>query len=162
MKHQYRKSLTYIQWISTALLFALALFICWLLGINEKTLLKTGVGCFGLLIVQYVRFSREMLNRYVELYDDHILFNSFRFRDVKMKPAVSLNVNFEDIWSIEAKTLPIIGIWAISVEGSNLPHKVTLSFCFEKHKELTRNLCDSVNKHNSKVFIDPRLTEYIK
>lgn len=163
MKYPYRKTALCIQ-VLFCVLFSISViaFFYFVGGASKKYVVECSFGVLGLFVVFYVKFGNEMLNKYVELLDDSIRFNAFRFKDIKMKNAVSFNVNYEDIWSVESKRLPIVGIWAISVNAKNLPHKMTISFCFAKHKELIRNLCSYAKQYNPEAYIDPRVTTYIE
>ena len=105
-------------------------------------------------------YYNEYKNRYVSFFDEYVHFNSFRFRK-KVQP-VSLNLKYEDIWSVTARRLPLIGFWAVRINGKNLPHTITLSFCFCKHKEMYTELCNLTKLHNPNVHIDSSLEKYVK
>ncbi len=163
MKYPYKKMALCFQ-VILLVLFAISeiAFFYFVGGASRKYVIECSFGFLGLFIVFYVKFSREMLTKYVELSETSIKFNAFRFKDIKMKNALSFNVNYEDILCVESKRLPIVGVWAISVEAKNLPHKMTISFCFAKHKELTRNLCRYTKQYNPEVYIEPQLMKYIE
>ena len=107
-------------------------------------------------------FTGEYTNKYVELFDENVRFNSFRFKDVRMKKAIAFSVKYEDIISVNVRTLPIIGIWAISIKAKNLPQRVTVSFCFKNHRKFYDSLCKHVENKNPNAYIDKRLKEYIE
>lgn len=100
----------------------------------------------------------EYSNKYVNFLDDYIHFNSFRFK-MKVNP-MSLKVKYEDVYSIKPRKLPIVGVWAIKINAKNLPHEITISFCFKKHKELFENLCTLVKKYKPDAYIDKELSKY--
>ena len=79
-----------------------------------------------------------------------------------MKSAVSFSVKYVDVLGIEARHIPLIGVWAIKINARNLPNKITVSFCFHKHKEMFMNLCKLIKQHNPNAYIDSRLTKYLE
>ena len=104
-------------------------------------------------------FMGEYKNRYVETFDDHMYLNLFRFKGCRHPR--SLNVKYEDMWYIEARCLPLIGVWGIRINAKYLPHKVTISYCFKNSKQLYAELCDNVKRFKPDVYIDDRLTEHL-
>lgn len=69
--------------------------------------------------------------------------------------ALSFNVIYEDVFQLGVRKLPLIGIWAITVNAKYLPHAITVSWCFSNHRELIENLYKSVKEHNPEAYIEP-------
>ena len=162
MKYNYKKSMLVLQWIILACLYVTMIGLVYCFGANERFLKKAVWGAGGFFFFMVATYSKEFTNRYVELQDNSIRFNSFRFKNVKMKNTVSFGVNYEDVLAIDIRKLPLIGIWAISINAKSLPQKITISFCFIKHKELYSNLCKLVKQHNSSAYIDSCLVEFLE
>lgn len=163
MKYKYSK----IAFICCAMVtgfisFALLFFYGYIIGAEEDQYLKVFFICSIFFAFCVFMFTGEYTNKYVELFDESVRFNSFRFKDVRMKKAIAFSVKYEDIISVNVRTLPIIGIWAISIKAKNLPQRVTVSFCFKKHREFYYNFCKRVENKNPNAYIDKRLKEYIE
>ena len=96
----------------------------------------------------------ENLNKYVELFDTYVRFNSFRFR--LLKPVQSVHVKYEDIYAIRAK---FIGKRVLYMELSchNFKHKIKLPASIAKHKELFARLYKEVVRVNPDVVIGNEL-----
>ncbi len=156
MKYKYSKIAILIQYIIFALFDVLLIvFAAYLEPNNPRFMAKIIFGLTGIFIFMVFNYSKEMINKYVMLYDEYIHFNSFRFKG--NQKSSSINVRYEDILSFDVKTFPLIGVWAIQINAKNFPQKITVSFCFCKHKELYYRLCKSVKQKNPKVYIDERL-----
>ncbi len=160
MKYKYRLSLYFVQFIVAGLSSAAILSVIGLLA-NESVEKLTG-GFFRIpfliVIFSFINLS-EYKNKYVETFEEYMCLNSFRFRGHR-RP-FSPNVRYEDIWYIEARRLPIIGVWGIRINAKYLPHKTTISFCFKNHKKLYAELCERVRYFKPDVRIDSYLTEYL-
>lgn len=122
------------------------------------------IKAFSMSSVAFVAFTsmyaHEYWNRYVEMSDEHIRFNSFRVR--KIKNVVSLNIKYEDIFSIKSRKIPLIGLWAIKINARTLPHEITLSFCFCEHKKMFKAICDEAKQHKPDIYIDSYLQNYLE
>lgn len=163
MKYKYSKLAIYSQYAGILLFDLLAIGLVFFLEPNDRKFqIKMIVGILGIAFFMIGLYDKEFRQRYVELTDEYVRFNSFRFKDVRMKKAIAFSVKYEDIISVNVRTLPIIGIWAISIKAKNLPQRVTVSFCFKKHKEFYDYLCKHVENKNSNAYIDKRLKEYIE
>lgn len=162
MKYCYSKTAMVLQWLLTVIY---AVFLLILIYLNDQDLLKLRKLAFGLagfLMFGFSLFAKEYLNRYIEFQSDSVKFNSFRFKNIKQRNTISFNVKYEDILNVSARRLPVIGIWGIKVTAKNLPHAITLSFCFCKHNEMYDNICKFAKQHNPNVYIDSRLTEFLE
>lgn len=159
MKYKYSRFMILLQW-SLVFVYA-ALWPCffYLIGKDIAWIQKNSIVVTVFILVFISIYNGEYMNRYVEISDDYIRFNSFRFK--RMKKVLSLNVRFDNFYSIEARTLPLFGLWGIRINAKDIPHPITVSFCFSKHKKLYRTLCAQVKQHNPKVYIDEKLEKYI-
>ncbi len=162
MKYKYKKAFLFIQFFALAVIYVSMIVIAYRITNNERILGKIIFGALGLYLVMVTTYSKEFLMRYVELLDNSIRFNSFRLKDVKMKKAVSFNIRYQDVLSVDVRTIPLIGIWGIQINAKNLPHKMTLSFCFHNHIELYKKLCGYIEQYNPNAYIDSRLKDYIE
>lgn len=162
MKYKYKKISVWIQ-------CAGALLICAFLTALSFALLpddngfhwKIATGTLGVCSVTFARFTPEFYRRYIELCDSYVHFHSFRFKDVTMKKAASFNVMYENILSMDAKRLPIIGVYAVIFKAKSLPKELTVSFFYHDYKELFKSLCESVSQANPNAYIDDRILEAI-
>ncbi len=160
MKYKYRVGL-YVLNMLTALLSVLLMFIIVVLITNEtvEAIYRVAFVLLPYSFVMCFMFMGEYKNRYVEMFDDHMLLNSFRFKGWRQPRSV--NVKYEDVWYIETRRLPLIGVWAIRINAKFLPHKVTISYCFKNSKQLYAELCENVRQYKPDVYIDDRLTEHL-
>lgn len=160
MKYSYKKSACIGQFILVFLFSMLLLILVFFIfDLSLKRTIRTGLGLVILHIVFYSKYYKEYFEKYVELHEDSVRFNSFRFKG-KMD-TLSLSVTYEDVFQLGVRKLPLIGIWAITVNAKYLPHAITVSWCFYNHKELFEKLYKSVKEHNPDAYIDSRLLEYI-
>ena len=160
MKHSYKISMFLVQMFAVFLSCLVVLIVKAIFDEDKVFMYRTAAGCTGLLFMFTSMYYKEYKNKYVELFDTSMKFNSFRFRDATQKKALVFNVKYKDIYGLGVKALPIIGVWAIVVEAKYLPHGITISFCFKNHKELCRNLCRIVKEHNPDAYVDSRFEKY--
>ncbi len=161
MRYNYSKLAFVCTWTLLCLIMLfIQMSIGFFIGADQKTKNEVFFGIIGLFLACALIYGKEYFERYVEITDEYARFNSFRFK-MKRHP-ISLNIRYEDFWSIEPRRLPIIGIWGIRINARNLPHKLTVPFFFCKHKELYGNLCAHVKLHNPDAYIDSRLEKYIE
>ena len=156
MKYKYRLGFYFIQMISAGL-FSTALVggICILLGKPIEEVTAVFLRLLALVVIFSFISLSEYKNKYVETFEEYMHLNSFRFKG--RRSPFSLKVQYEDIWYIEARRLPLIGVWGIRINAKYLPHKTTISFCFKNH----RQLCERVRYFKPDVRIDSCLTEYL-
>ena len=157
MKYRYSK----LAFVSVSVLVcAFIMLILYLYGhlINAdyERFIKVFIICPGFFFAMVLGFSSEYFNRYVEIFDDYILFNSFRFR--KKRNVLTLKINYENIISIKSITMPLFGLVGIKISAKTIPHDIKLSLFFQKHKQMFKDVCCSVNENNKNVIID----SYIK
>ncbi len=162
MKYKYRKLAALGEWLSVGLILIIAIVVIVLTSPDKTIEAETLLGGIGMYFAFVIIYSGELIRKYIELFDEHAHFYSFRFKNIKLRNTVSFNVKYKDILNISARRLPVIGIWGIKVTAKNLPHAVTLSFCFCNHNEMYDNLCKFAKQHNPNVYIDSRLTEFLE
>lgn len=116
MKYSYKKSACIGQFILvflfSMLLLSLSFFI---FDLSLGTTIRTGLGLVILNIVFYSKYYKEYFEKYVELHEDSVRFNSFRFKG-KMD-TLSLNMTYEDIFQLGVRKLPLIGAWQLLFHG---------------------------------------------
>ena len=103
-------------------------------------------------------FIDEYLNRYVEFKDEYVVFNSFRI-DKKVR---SYNVKYNDILSLEAVKIPLLGIYKVKIKAKNIPYTIPVTWCMKKHNDLFYNLCFFSKKNNPNVFLNDQLTKFLE
>lgn len=157
MKYKFKKICLVFLWILSALpAITLLMYFYWI-DRDIKFTLKMIVTLFGFFTVFISTYSGEYLNRYVELNENYVTFNSYRIaRKVR-----HFNVKYEDILSLEATIIPIIGIYKVKVKAKNIPWAIPVTWCISHHKEMFGKLCGNAKKGNPNVYIDERLTEYL-
>lgn len=161
MKYRYSKIAFICSAIITGTIVFLILFLYGIFINAEKNqYFKVFFICSVFFVFCVFMFANEYLNRYVEIFDEHIRFNSFRFK--RIKNVVSMSVSYEDIFSINPKKLPLIGLWGIKINARNLPHEVTLSICFCKHKKMFKAICDEAKQHKPDIYIDSYIQKYLE
>ncbi len=164
MKYAYKKSAVYGQYAFIVLEYVIMLLIyhC-AFGPSGREMSRAISGCVSFFVTYIAIYHNELTNKSVELFDECIRFNNFRFMGrlgLKTRKALSYNVNYKNIVSITAKKLPLIGVWSVSVDATNVPQKRKISIGFENHKELTATLCRKAREYNPDVLIDDCLAEY--
>lgn len=155
MKYKYNKKwfiFQYVFVIVSQLLLITIYFTKHLYKDNGKMFLIV-LPCVVLFMLFVSR--NEYLERYIEFEDENVKFNSFRI--AKAGKVMSFNFRYENITSIEASVLPVIGIWKINVIAKGHKYSVPISFCFNKYVELYKRLCYEVKKYNPSAYIDDRI-----
>lgn len=115
------------------------------------------IGFFAFFIM-LTPFVGEYLNRVVEFKDEYIVFNSFRI-DKKVR---SYNIRYEDVLSLDAVKIPLLGFYKIKVKAKNVPYTIPVTWCMKNHNKLFCDLCVCVKKDNPNVYIDSRLIEHFE
>ena len=116
MKYRYSK----IAFISISVLVcAVVMLLLYMYGVlvnaDKDRFIKVFIICPVFFAVVMMGYSSEYNNRYVEIFDEYIKFNSFRFK--RLRNVISLNIRYEDIISIKSKSLPLFGMWAIKINA---------------------------------------------
>lgn len=160
MKYRYSKLAFICSWLLVGSIEMLLLYLFGILvNASEDKFIKVFMICPAFFITVMMGYSSEYTNRYVELFDDYIKFNSFRFK--RLRNVISLKIRYEDIISIKTKSLPLFGIWAIKINAKNIAHEITLSICFKHHKIMFKNICLNVIEHNKDIYIDSSIQKLI-
>ncbi|MBQ3604310.1 MAG: hypothetical protein IJA02_10750 [Clostridia bacterium] len=160
MRYKYSKIAFVCCLIFTALIVMTILFtLGFFIDVEKKQFNNVILLVSAFLISCAFMYGGEYFNKYITLSDEQMFFNSFRFKG-KIHP-ISFNVKYVDVWSVTSRTLPLLGIWAIKIKAKNLPHEITISFCFQKHRKLYSCLCALIKERNDTVYIDSHLEKFI-
>ncbi len=158
MKHKYNVFFYFAQIFAVFIIFLAVFLIMWYFDKNTDKLTDRIADVAAFTLGLGIYFSFEYFRKHVEIFDDYVRFNSFRL--IKSIDTVSINIKYEDIQSIEARYLPIIGVWGIRIHSRNSPKHIDLSFAFGKHKEMYSEICKKANEFNPHVVIDRRIKKY--
>lgn len=159
MKYPYKKTSFYC-----CIAFSIAFLILEMVVFDKPTVREV-VGLAICVCFVGAIHANDEFSRYVELSDDAVWFGFYRFKKKGQKhpdPPVTFKINYEDIYVLESKKLPIIGVWAINIDATGLHQTVILERSFVNYKEMVKNLCKKAKQHNPKVYIDPELKKYIE
>lgn len=131
--------------------------LCFITGKTDKCeqMVFIHVMVFGLGGLYY---SSEYKNKYIEFSEKYVHFNSFRFKK-EIKP-LSFNVKYEDVLSIDARNIPFIGNWAVTIRTKTFPKPIVVSFFFKKHKEIYNELISKAKYANPNIYISSQLNKY--
>ncbi len=165
MKFKYSAFSVWAKWLSVFILgiiLSLCILYLWCGSIEinkgfKEGLIKSFGACMALSAVYIVEESRK----YITLFDEHIHFNSFRFKKLKLKRSSEFAVRYEDIYSIEAVRIPLIGLWAVKIGAKNLPEKIRLSRNFRKENLMFSEIIKRAKQNNPDAYIDRNLSKYI-
>lgn len=102
------------------------------------------------------------MGKNVETLSEYVKFNNFRFNAFNTLKTFSITLGYESITSIDAKELPLIGIYKIIVTSKNYTNPIPVSIFFLKHKQLFFTLCQQAKRFNPDVFIDSELEEKVE
>lgn len=158
MKYRYSRMAIVLQALLIIVILALAIFLCYMSNGDIKYLKKMLVIIPCYLITGYFLWSKEYFNRFAEFHDEYITFNSFRIS----KKVRDFNVRYEDILSLDAVIIPLLGIYKIKVNCKNIPWQIPVTWCMCNHNELFAKLCLEAESHNPNAYIDPRVIEFLK
>ena len=99
------------------------------------------------------------LKKSVRIYDEYFHFTNFKLMQ-KRTPVNSVNIRYEDICSIEAKALPIIGISKITIKANHYPKRIVLSCLMQRHTELFETFYRKTIQFNPDAYIDRQIIDY--
>ena len=169
-KYKYKKSMFWLMVISV-ILCMLITEIVWDVTSNTPEHDKADIHrqsiAYGFFLVSGLMgaLQPQYFKRYVEFRETSILFNSFtlksRVRGADPK-AFNVPILYENITRIEAKFIPILGLYKIIVNGKNIFEPIQVTWCMEKKNELFYNICVYAKRFNPKVYIDPKLKDYLE
>lgn len=100
------------------------------------------------------------MGKKVETFGEYVKFTNFRFNAFNSIKTFSITLSYESIINIEAKKLPVIGIYKINVISKNYPDPIPVSCLFLKHKQLFYTICSQVQRYNKDALIDNDLLEF--
>lgn len=109
-------------------------------------------------LVMLTPFIGEYINRFVEFKDGCVMFNSFRI-DKKVR---SYTIRYEDILSLDAVKIPLLGFYKIKVKAKNVPYVISVTWCMRNHNRLFHELYICSKQSNPNVYVDNRLIEYFE
>ena len=112
----------------------------------------------AVFLVLLTPFIGEYLNRFVEFKDGCITFNSFRI-DKKVR---FCTIRCEDILSLDAVKIPLLGFYKIKVKAKNVPYAIPVTWCMRNHNKLFYELYICSRQSNPDVYVDSRLIEYFE
>ncbi len=158
MKYPYKKS-TYYGSFAFTVIFIVSMAII-IDGFSVVGIITVALMVCALFAV----FAKNDLDRYVEILDESIRFGSYVFKRKGQKyfdPPATVEIRYENIYVLEAKQLPLFGIYTISIDASGLKQNVFLSRGFENYKEIVVILCKKVEESNPDAYIDPKIQKFI-
>lgn len=157
MDYHYSRLLIVLNWLTAYAAILLFLALLSIAG-NEPLAQQLKYAVIGFVfIVFFSRFySKEYYQRRVIIEDTHVIFQSFRIaRNVR-----TICVKYENILSITASTLPVLGVLSISIKAKNVPWEIPVSWRITHHKTLFSQLCVQAKMHNQTVYIDEALAPF--
>ncbi len=161
MKYRYSKLAFIVISVVVCFFVMLLLYLFGLLiDADYEKFVKVFIICPGFFFAITGLSLGEYSNRYVEIFDSYIMFNSFRFK--RIQNVMSSKIIYENIISIKSIKLPIVGLVGIKIKAKSLPHDIKLSIFFKNHKQMFRDVCYSVNENNKKTVIDSYLKNYFE
>ena len=154
-KYRYSPVINCLNWAFALIVtFATVLIISAIAGkLDFVSMRKPFAFCLGLWFVMIHRFNKQYTECYVSFSDEYITFNSFKIA-YKIR---NVNVRYEDIIGLYAKTVPVLGMRAVIVKAKNLPGDITVTWRMVKHKELFLKLYDSAKSTGETEYIDEKL-----
>lgn len=162
MKFRYKILAVFLKWGSA---YLCGMFLAYLM-VGGITFDNSGIKSFNKSFYFFVAFSAfyviEELKKYIEIFNDHVYFNLFKFKKIKFMKSSSFGVRYEDILSVESKFLPVLGLYAIIINAKNIPEKIKISFGFRKHRKLYSEIVKRAKKHNPNAYIDSKLEDYLE
>lgn len=77
------------------------------------------------------------------------------------KKVYNFNVKYENILSLEATMIPLLGIYKVKANAKSLPADIPVTWCISRHNKMYAKLCENARKGNPKVYIDDKLIKYL-
>lgn len=163
MKCRYKTILLIAVWITAIAVIAFLLYLYVLHDDNGNPFAgrdhnRTTLA-LPLLLAFYLSIVTDgYLKKAVIIEDEYFHFSNFKLLQ-KRTPVNSVNIRYEDICSIEAKVLPIIGITKIIIKANHYPKKIVLSCLMQRHTELFETFYRKTIQFNPDAYIDKRISE---
>lgn len=158
MKYRYNTIVIFLNWTTAFAVSFLILCILYHISHSLNFFRRGLVSVIALEIFMIVGFNKEYQERYIEFKDEIVVFNSFRIAS-KVR---TFNVKYEDIIRLHAKSLPILGIYAIVIKAKNIPWDIKVTWRMNKHKELFSTLCRKAFETKEVEFIDSNLITFLE
>ncbi len=161
MKHRYNP-VAFIMLFIFFSAISFAVFFFFPDFVKEKSMGKNDLDIF--LIVTPPGFTMiyimDSWSKKVETLGEYVKFNNFRFHTFGSLKNFSVTVSYESIVRIEAKKLPLIGIYKVIVTTKNYTNPIPVSMLFLKHKQLFSTLCLRTKSFNKEALIDDELIAF--
>ncbi len=161
MKHRYNP-FVYVAMFMGLALFSFTMF--YFFPDYVKAYSKDSRGLDSMLMavpvaIPSILFLNNM-GKSVEILSEYIKFKNFRFNAFNSLKTFSITMGYESIIRIEAKKLPLIGIYKIVIISKNYPDPIPVSRLFLKHRQLFYTVCSQVQRYNKDALIDNDLLEF--
>ena len=156
MKYRYSQIINALNWLTVFIIMIIMILSVYYFFSKDLALLrKNTIMSFALYFAMVIGYNKEYRERYMELKNDYAVINSFRIaRKVR-----SFNINYEDIISIDTKSLPVIGVYAFIIKAKNIPWKIRITWRMCKFKELAAILYKKTAATNETEYIDIKFKE---
>ena len=156
MKYRYSQIISALNWLTSFAIVSIFNIVLYAFIFHSySTFRKNVIISIVMYIAMVIGYNKEYRERYVELKDDYAVINSFRIaRKVR-----SFNINYEDIISIDTKSLPVIGVYAFIIKAKNIPWKIRITWRMCKFKELAAILYKKTAATNETEYIDIKFKE---
>lgn len=162
MKHRYNPLVLVIVFISLALLsFSVFYFFPEFVEAHSKgrkgldsLLVALPIAITSLMMINNVSSNVETMNEYVK-------FNNFRLKAFNVFKTFSITLGYGSVVSIEAKKLPVVGIYKIIVTSKNYPDPIPVSRFFLKHKQLFYDIATQAKRFNPDVFLNEAMQKFL-
>lgn len=156
MKHKYSKLAISLYYLAVAVVLVILVVIL--------TLIRGDISGYyvGFVLIYFYTIALDYkyrAPRSVEFFDKYMHLTSIHIKE--KKNWCSFSICYEDIYSIESKKLPILGIWNIVLKANNF-YKINLSFCFCKHTDMFITICERAKNANPNVSIDDNLRLFLE
>lgn len=157
MDYHYNRLLIIFNWLAAYAFIALIVVLL-TFARNESLTQNTEYFVLGFVFIVFfsIFYSKEYYQRRVIIEDTNVIFQSFRIaRKVR-----TICVKYENILSITARTLPVLGVLSISIKAKNVPWEIPVSWRITHHKTLFSQLCKQAKMHNQTVYIDEAIAPF--
>lgn len=152
MKFIYSRLAIAIEWLLLIGFAAVLLLLFYIQDNDIKFTKKMTIFFIGYFAVFWILYGKEYINRFVEFHDEYVCFNSFRVG----KAVRNFNVRYEDILSLDAKVIPLVGIYRVRVRCKNVPWQIPVMFFMKNHNELFARLYSAAKAHNPNISLDEK------
>lgn len=157
--YKYNKCSFFIQLFSVISLILVLLFLEY--KFNYARFFNRAI-FLVLFLVICIPFAVSVFKRKIVIGDEAVVFISFFDSAYTSKSKRNFTVNYADIKSIEIKKPSIPKLISLKVMVKNRSKAIYIEYNFKNHKELYKELCDSVKSNNPEAFIDKRIYSYCK